>query len=210
MPTAFLLKPLTPRNTPYPSDLPTPSPTRGEGISRDFIHHPRIRAHNCSDSHGAVELYGRAAIGRDRGALKHTIALLFALAILADRASLAPWPVRVLVLAILRHGERVARPLLAEAGHPAAQPKMALSDMVAGSSPADAMALALSLRLLALALLGLLTPTCGTHRVCAMSDRPAAKPAAPADRLPPSTRHLSRAIRAPPGACVWRSPSGVP
>ena len=145
---------------------------------------------------------GRAAIGRDRGTLKRTIALLFALAGFADRASLAPWPVRVLVLAILRHGERVARPLLAEAGHPAAQPKMALSDIAAGSSPADAMALALSLRLLALALSGLLTPAWGTHPVCAMSDRPAAGTSAPVNRLLPGTRQGLAAIRGPPHACV--------
>ena len=149
-----------------------------------------------------MELDGRAAIGRDRGTLKRTIALLFALAELADRASFAPWPVRVLVLAILRHGERVARPLLAEAGHPAAQPKMALSDMAAGSSPADALALALRLRLLALALSDLLAPARDTHPVCATSHGPATGTPAPVNRLLPGTRHALSAIRGPPHADV--------
>ena len=144
---------------------------------------------------------GRAAIGRDRGTLKRTIALLFALAELADRASFAPWPVRVLVLAILRHGERVARPLLAEAGHPAAQPKMALSDMAAGSSPADALALALRLRLLALALSDLLAPARDTHPVCT-SHGPVTGTPAPVNRLLPGTWHGLGAIRGPPHARV--------
>ena len=97
---------------------------------------------------------GRAAIGMDRGILKRIVALLFALAELADCASHASWPVRVLVLAILRQGETAARQLLVETSHPSAQSSVAVTP--AGSSPADAMALALSLRLLALALAELL------------------------------------------------------
>ena len=139
---------------------------------------------------------GRAAIGRDWGTLKRTIALLFALAELADRASFAPWPVRVLVLAILRHGETVARLLLVQTSRPAAQPKVAFSGMVAGSSPADALALALRLRLLALALSDLLAPARDTHH------GPATGTPAPVNRLLPGTRHALSAIRGPPHADV--------
>ena len=154
-----------------------------------------------------MELDGRAAIGRDRGTLKRTIALLFALAGLADRASHAPWPVRVVVLAILRHGETVARLLLVETSHHGAPPNVAVGP--AGSSPADAVALALSLRLVALALAALITRSCDPHPISATTNRLAAKAPAPADRLPQSTRRASSAIRGPPQGVCGPFPKGV-
>src|SRR5690606_5606614 len=120
------------------------------------------------------ELDGRAAIGMDRGILKRIVALLFALAELADRASHARWPVRVFVLAILRYGETAARQLV-ETGHP--RPQACVAVTPAGSSPAAAAQLALYLLLLALALAELLAGD--THVVHAAPLGPPAGSPAP-------------------------------
>lgn len=47
-------------------------------------------------------------VERDGRALQRIVALLFALADVADRAGSSPFPVRVIVLAILRHAEFAA------------------------------------------------------------------------------------------------------
>ena len=82
----------------------------------------------------------------NRRMLNRIIAMLFALACLAERLTGLPRPVRAHVLQIVRSAEAVARDFVFEAqGH--AAPLSARLDMPAlqgGDSPADAMRLAQS------------------------------------------------------------------
>jgi hypothetical protein len=80
----------------------------------------------------------------ERAALMRLAALLCALAALADHAARCPAPVRGFVVWLLRHAEAVARDWVT--GEPAT-PSMAIDP--AGSGPADALRLAIGLRLLA-------------------------------------------------------------
>lgn len=89
----------------------------------------------------------------DRDVLRRIAALLFALAELADRASLAPCPVRYQVLAILCHAEAVALTFVAGKARDLGMPPPQAG--LGGNDPDDVVRLALSLRILALALLAL-------------------------------------------------------
>lgn len=93
--------------------------------------------------------------------LKRIMALLVALAGLADRAGTLSHPVRCLVLGILRPAEAVARAFVIRSARGAPLPAQACAMrglMVAreGDDAADATRLALQFRALALALAGLL------------------------------------------------------
>ena len=97
------------------------------------------------------------AAGEDR-TLRRIIAMLVALAVLAERSAARSFPVRWLVLVLLRHAEAVARDYIADATW------MDLScfddDPEAGSSPVDAAVLAWRLRALAAVLSAWLYETC--------------------------------------------------
>lgn len=96
------------------------------------------------------------------GMLKRIVALLLALAALADRAALAPRPVRAYVLDILRQAEAVAQAFVVGMARDlgAAMPPRA---GLYRDDPDDATRLALRLRVLALALASLAAlPTCAT------------------------------------------------
>lgn len=91
----------------------------------------------------------------NRDILKCIVALLFALAELADRASLARSPVRYQMLSILRMAEAVAQAFVIGKARDlgVSTPLQASLD---SDDPDDMTRLALSLRILALALAGLL------------------------------------------------------
>lgn len=86
----------------------------------------------------------RLALEAERAAMQRIVALLFALADLAERAAGRSRPVRRLVLWILLPAEAVARELVTGPG-------MLPPLRRAGASPADALRLAASLRSLAAA-----------------------------------------------------------
>jgi len=92
-----------------------------------------------------------AQIGRELRELDRIIAMLMALAGLAERAAGAPLPVRWLVLWFLRRGEAVATEFVAGSACVAARGQWLLAPVTVrhGSSPADAIDLALSLTRLA-------------------------------------------------------------
>jgi hypothetical protein len=94
-----------------------------------------------------------AAIG-DSQALRRIAATLVALAALAERASGRSFPVRWLVLAILRPAEAVAAQFVAEVAHAACPARW--DSPAYRNGPADAMLLAWRLRMLAAALGALL------------------------------------------------------
>jgi len=90
-------------------------------------------------------------------ALRRIVALLLALAQLAERAGSMALPVRVIVLAVLRHAETVAFAFacgipLGAPGRPPLQPIPPRLPLAAQSGPAEAHRLAFSLRALALIL----------------------------------------------------------
>ena len=89
-------------------------------------------------------------IGRpERQVLARIVALLLALAVLADRAGAAPFPVRFIVLTILRHAEAVAWRFIATAAHAPSRAGIE-APVPCHDSRAEAARLALGLRLLAL------------------------------------------------------------
>jgi len=93
-----------------------------------------------------------AAVQEDRDALMRVVAMLLALAALAERAGGLSYPVRGLVLWILRPAEAVAREFVADATR---TPPPALAEIPGtrcGNRPADAIRLALRFRALAAAL----------------------------------------------------------
>ncbi len=99
-------------------------------------------------------------------ALQRIVALLFALADMAERAAAAPHGVRSLVLMILRSAEPATQGLLFATGY--GQPAPAAGE---GDSPEDALRLAERFRALAALLLGL------TAQVLApWGDRPSVLP----------------------------------
>jgi len=119
----------------------------------------------------------------NRDVLERIVALLFALADLADRAAGVPFRRRRQVLGILNHGEAEARAFVIEVatGAPAA--------MEALEPAGDAARLAVRLRALALILCVLLArapsaqriapgPQAGEARPAGRADRPAAPPVA--------------------------------
>lgn len=96
------------------------------------------------------------AAGRDDRTLWRIISMLVALAALAEQAAARSFPVRFLVLCILRHAEAVAWAFVA--GTPGL-PLPAIDEIPAiGNDPADAILLAARLRALAAALAALLCP----------------------------------------------------
>ncbi len=96
--------------------------------------------------------------GMDDRTLRRIIALLVSLAAIAERAAGRSFPVRWLVLAILRSGEPVARAFVLEATQmdwPCLE-----DDPVPGNGPDDATLLGLRFRVLA-AILGAVLPQAG-------------------------------------------------
>jgi hypothetical protein len=93
-----------------------------------------------------------AAMEEDRRALRRIVALLFALAGLADRLCSRSRPVRGLVLAILGYAETIARDFVIdtalEQGAPLAPELFRLPALLGGDSAADAMRLASAFRML--------------------------------------------------------------
>ena len=110
------------------------------------------------------------AIEDNRRMLKRIVALLFALAGLAERLIGLPRPVRAFVLRILRHAEAVARDFVLETTgeHGVPVPLPAYFGTLQGDdSPADAMRIAQSFRLLAVLLDRLADPNSGSERCIA-------------------------------------------
>ena len=108
-----------------------------------------------------------SAIEDNRGMLKRIVSLLLALAALAGRLSGLPRPVRAFVLLILRPAEAVARDFVLETTQhldvPAPFPAC-FGALQGGDSPADAMRLAQSFRILALLLDRAAERYCGSGR----------------------------------------------
>lgn len=97
------------------------------------------------------------SVDREGRALRRIVLLLLALAQLAERAGSMALPVRVIVLAVLRHAETVAFAFacgipLGAPGRPSQQPIPPRLPLAAQSGPAEAHRLAFSLRALALIL----------------------------------------------------------
>jgi len=90
-----------------------------------------------------------AQIGWERAALYRIVALLLALADLAERAAGASRPVRCQVLWALRHAEAVACAFVTGGTHDPAAEQFSPDWMTGRSDPADAIDLAVSLRALA-------------------------------------------------------------
>ena len=86
--------------------------------------------------------------------LRRIVALLFALAGLAERLAGLPRPVRACVLLILRSAEAVARDFVLDTQDHATPHPACLDALHGGDSPADAMRLARSFRALAVLLTG--------------------------------------------------------
>lgn len=96
---------------------------------------------------------GHSAIGDDR-TLRRIIAMLVALAALAEAVAALSLPVRFLVLCVLRHAEAVAQGFVAEA---TGTPGPAIGEIpTIRNGPADAVLLAVRLRALAAGLTALL------------------------------------------------------
>ena len=110
-----------------------------------------------------------SAIEDNRRMLRRIVALLFALAGLAERLSDLPRPVRAFVLLILRPAEAVAHDFVfGTLDHGDAAPLPAFLDALHdGDSPADAMRLARSLRVLAVLLDRMAERNSGSERCIA-------------------------------------------
>jgi hypothetical protein len=123
----------------------------------------------------------------------HIVALLLSLAALADRAANLPHPVRWVVLRILRRAEIAGRDFVIAAARElrAAPWMLASAEAHGGSRPADAASLALSFRLLALALSNL-------SALARHFPRPLAEHAWPAAALAPVWRRESWGVPVPP------------
>jgi hypothetical protein len=100
-----------------------------------------------------------AQIGKELRTLDRIVAMLIALAGLAERAAGAPYPIRWLVLWFLRRAEAVVTEFVAGSACVAARGQWLLAPVTVrhGSSPADAINLALSLSRLALAVAVMVT-----------------------------------------------------
>ena len=134
-------------------------------------------------------MYGNAEIEKDM--LKRIVALLFALAALADRAAAASRTVRCEVLSILRRAEAVARLSVIGTAHglgappPRACPEHRAAMGAApfacnGGEPADAARLALRLRALAFALSSLAALAAGLARYAVAGAVARVRPPGPA------------------------------
>jgi hypothetical protein len=100
-----------------------------------------------------------AQTGKELRTLDRIVAMLLALAGLAERAAGAPYPVRWLVLWFLRRAEAVVTDFVAGSACVAARGQWLLAPVTVrqGSSPADAIDLALSLSRLAFAVAAMVT-----------------------------------------------------
>ncbi len=111
-----------------------------------------------------------AAMEDNRRMLKRIVALLYALAGLAERLYDLSRPARGLVLWVLRSAETVARDFVIdtalEHGASAAPAFLLIPALHGGDSPADAMRLANSFRALAVLLDRLADENPGHHRIC--------------------------------------------
>jgi hypothetical protein len=98
-----------------------------------------------------------ARIETDRNVLERIAAILLALAVLAERAAGASYPVRCFVLCILRRADDVARAFITGFACDAVggQESPILAPVRRGFDPADAAVLAASLRMLAFLLLNM-------------------------------------------------------
>ena len=133
-----------------------------------------------------------AEIETNRNALKRLMALLLALADLADCAAGRSWPVRRLVLSILYLAEQAAHPFVtgpAVTTNFRSPPPASAALASRGDSPIDAMQLALSFRMLALS-------------VCAMlaNARPSSRPG----------RDVDHVAAAPTTGRAWQLPADLP
>ena len=109
-----------------------------------------------------------SAIEDNRRMLKRIVALLFALAGLAERLTGLPRPVRGFVLRILGAAETVARDFVLETTQDHAAPLPAsFGALQVGNTPADAMRLAQSFRVLAVMLDSLAERNSGSERCTA-------------------------------------------
>ncbi len=131
--------------------------------------------------------------------LQRIVALLLALATLADRAAGMPLAVRVVILAILRQGEAVAwafaigdapMPARSRPEEPGPQP-IGLPLPLEGNDPAEAARLAASLRALALIFAGWVVGTFPPAVV-------------------PSIRHCASASGSALSGAGWRGPAALP
>lgn len=101
----------------------------------------------------------QAARGDER-AIRRIMALLVALAVLAERVAARSCPVRCLVLWVLRHAEAVAAQFVFEA---TGTPLASMPILTSPNDPADAIRLAGRLAALAAALGALLAVVCRFH-----------------------------------------------
>ena len=116
----------------------------------------------------------------DERRLRRIIATLVALAALADRAACRSFPVRWVVLALLRYAETVALDYVVEVA-PWAWPYVE-DEPESGSSPIDAVLLGRRLRMLAALLGALLPPACHEDDWTARRDAAPTGPASNARR----------------------------
>ncbi len=132
---------------------------------------------------------GYSADDRNHEALRRVVALLLALAGVAERAACRSWPVRRIVLWLLRPAERAARALAAQAGCPASPlfPAERLAPDT-DDDPGGAARLARQFRALAAAFSALI------HR--APVSPPAAGRPCPGRRRRPNAAWLSRLLLA--------------
>ena len=130
-------------------------------------------------NNGVAVMDWKRAVDEERAALGRVVAMLCALAALAERASGRSPIVRSLVLWFLRQAEAVARDFVA-GGPDMPAPSMPIGPV--GAGPADALRLAISLRALA----GLLDRQ--ARRLTRLRRRTGGEPAA----VPPSWMPVSR------------------
>jgi hypothetical protein len=121
----------------------------GPALEKNFIHTPKTSSILfVSETETGMGDWGRNA-NWNRDVLEHIVALLFALASMAELAACLPWLRRQQLLGILSHGEAEAWAFVMGLPPGAPPPEDASAD--------DASRLAASFRALALALCALLT-----------------------------------------------------
>lgn len=109
----------------------------------------------------------QAARGNER-AVRRIMALLVSLAVLAERAAVRSWPVRFLVLSVLRRAEVVATRFVFEA---TGAPPAGVPALIIANDPEDAIRLAARFHALAAALGALLALISRCHNRAARPGR---------------------------------------